>query len=83
MTDDAIPLDMPDLSRKPMFEFTCTVKKLNQYGDKSLATYPAVVLASTIGDAVGKLRTAFGATYDDLSSPGFHRGCFSWFSMQP
>lgn len=66
MPDDLIPLDMPDLTPRPLFEFTCTVRRRDMYGDRYVSTTPSTVLAKNIGEATEKAREAFGATYDDF-----------------
>lgn len=47
-----------------MFEWTLEVDRRNEYGDKVVATTPAVVIAPTMQAATDKARAAFGATWD-------------------
>lgn len=56
---------------EPMYEFICTVHRFDTYG-KKIKEYPATVFASTISDAVDKLRAVFGAKYDEFQRSWSH-----------
>ena len=50
----------------PLYEWDIEVQRLDNYGQRVEERTPAKVLASTRAEVTGKVRTMFGATYDDF-----------------
>lgn len=54
------------MSEQPQYEWHIEVQRRNHYGDRVEARTPMVVIAPTRELVTDKVRTAFGATYDDF-----------------
>lgn len=51
---------------EPVYEWAIEVRKWNLYGTRIDERIPTVIRAATRDQVTAKVRTAFGATYDDF-----------------
>jgi len=68
---------------EPMYRWDVTVRNWDRYGDKVVSKFSASILAANRSEVTEKVRTMFGATYDDFRKFWSHDAVINSVCEQP